>query len=96
MLGFGFELGRVLVADSAVFAVMVVVGFEEFDDLDVGVGLGGKAVALEDFVLRECRGTIRSRSCGRGWRAFGRRGPSRRCGATGRLWWSPSSANCPP
>ena len=34
------------------FAVMVVVGFDEVENFDAGVGLGGEGAALEYFVLK--------------------------------------------
>jgi hypothetical protein len=50
-VGFGIELGRRSVAGGVGFAVVAVAGFDEVEDIEASVGLGGEAAALEHFVF---------------------------------------------
>lgn len=45
-------MGRGLVAEGGVFAVMAVVGFDEVEDLDLGVGVVSEGPSLEHLVLQ--------------------------------------------
>ena len=45
----GLESGGCLVSDGGVFAVGIVVGFDEGEDLDVGIGVVDESAVLEHF-----------------------------------------------
>jgi hypothetical protein len=52
LVGFQLELGRGLVAEGGVLAVVVVVGLDEIKDLDASVGVMGwkKEMFDENFI----------------------------------------------
>ena len=47
----GLESGGCLVSEGGVFAVGVVIGFDEGEDFDVGIGVGDESAVLEHFGL---------------------------------------------